>query len=248
MKPRAFLPIMVALVGCGSQPGPLTPAGYCDQIAQDVCAAVSPACLVPIATCTTGQLVQCSAEAQANAGRDFIPSGAQACLSKVSAVYAKLNQGMVALSAADYQAMTEICSQVYRGTGVANAPCTLDADCSSGLICDKGYCGTATVVTKGAGCANIGEICPQGFYCSDASGVWVCSGKVGMGVACNASTLCLENLRCAAGVCSAQLGIGDACTADQDCSSGFCEPYAAICAEDVRFANGSAACIASAGP
>jgi hypothetical protein len=41
-----------------------------------------------------------------------------------------------------------------------------------------------------------------------------------------------------------QLGIGADCTVDQDCSSGFCEPYALKCAQDVRFANGSAACTA----
>jgi hypothetical protein len=235
---------IVALAGCGSQSGPLTQTEYCNQYAQAVCAGVSPACLLTVPSCTAGRLDQCTAEAQSNATRDFIPPNAEACLNKVNAVYGKLKQGAVALGAADIQAMNEVCGNVYRGTGLANGLCGIDADCLDPLICDKGYCGTARTVAQGAGCANIGETCPQGFYCSGATGIWVCAGKVGLGGVCDASNPCLENLRCMGGVCAVQLGIGASCTVDQDCDSGFCEPYAFKCAIDVRFANGSAACIA----
>ncbi len=243
---RSALLGVVALAGCGSQPGPLTPAEYCNQYAQDVCAAVTTACLVPEASCLTGQLVACNADAQNKAGLDFIPSNAQTCLDKVKATYGKLNQGL-AIPAADFQAMNEVCSEVYRGTKVANASCAGDAECISGLICDKGHCGTAAVVAPGAGCANIGETCPQGFYCSGASGIWVCASKVATGVACDDALPCLENLRCVAGVCTARLGIGEDCTLDQDCSSGFCEPYALKCALELRFASGNVDCMAMGG-
>jgi hypothetical protein len=201
------------------------------------------------ASCTAGRIAKCEGNAQAAATHfwDFLPQNAEACLNKVNATYGKLNRGAVALSAADYQAMSAVCNNVYRGTGLANeGSCVYDADCLDGLICDKTYCGTAKMVGQGDQCADIGEICPQGYSCSNASGVWLCASKVDLGGACAASP-CLESLRCLGGVCVAQLGIGEDCAVDQDCSSGFCEPYAFKCAQDVRFANGNPDCLAMGG-
>jgi hypothetical protein len=250
MNRHLFFFGIVALAGCSSQPGPLTQTEYCNRYAQDVCAGVSPACLMTDASCTAGRLAQCATEAQSNATatRDFIPPNAEACLNKVNAVYGKLKQGAVALGAADIQAMNDACGNVYRGTALAYGSCKVDADCLDPLICDKGYCGTARTVAQGAGCANIGETCPPGSYCSSTTGIWFCSSKVGLGGVCDASNPCLENLRCMGVACAVQLGIGEVCTVDQDCDSGFCEPYAGLCALDVRFANGSAACKAMGGP
>jgi len=248
MKRSFVILTVVGLAGCGSsQPGPLTQTEYCNKYAQAVCDGVSPACLMTPATCMSGRLAECTAEARNNATRDFVPPNAEACLNKVSSVFGKLKQGDLALSPLDIQAMDQACAKVYRGTGMANGQCLVDADCLDNLICDKGFCGTASVAAQGAGCANIGQTCPTGSYCTAATGVWLCSNKVGLGGACDAANPCLERLRCAAGVCSVQLDFGAACTADQDCASGLCEPYAAKCALDVRFANGSAACVAMGG-
>ena len=250
MNRRFVFLSMITLFGCGSQPGPLTQTDFCNKYAQDVCAGVVPACLVTTATCTAGQLNACTTAARSNAGRDFIPANAEDCLNKVSSTYGKLKQGSVALNAADIQAMDQACSDVYRGTVLANGPCTADADCLDGLICDvaKGYCGTSKLVAQGAGCANIGETCPAGFFCSAITGVWLCLSKAGLGGACDAANPCQENLRCKAGTCVVQLDIGEVCTLDQDCSTGFCEPYAGLCAQDLRFANHTAACVAMGGP
>ena len=98
MNHRLVLLCVIALAGCSSQPGPLTQTEFCDKYAQEICAAVSPACLVTAASCTAGRLNDCSAVAQANATRDFIPPNAQVCLDKVRAAYGKLNQGAVALA------------------------------------------------------------------------------------------------------------------------------------------------------
>jgi hypothetical protein len=146
------------------------------------------------------------------------------------------------------QAMDQACGDVYRGTVMANGPCTSDTDCFTGLICDKGYCGTTKMVAAGAQCNNIGETCPPGSFCSNATRIWLCTSKVSLGGACDDANPCLENLRCAAGSCVGQLDIGEVCTMDQDCSTGLCEPYAGLCAQDVRFANHSAACVAMGGP
>ena len=241
---------MIVLIGCNSQPGPLTQTEFCNKYAEDVCAGVVPACLVTAATCTDGRLAECTDVARSNAGRDFIPANAEVCLNKVNGTYSKLKQGSVALSATDIQAKDQACGDVYRGTVLANGPCKADADCLDGLICDvaKGFCGTSKLVAQGAGCANIGETCPSGSFCNAITGVWLCLSKAGLGGACNDANPCLENLRCAAGTCVVQLGIGEQCTVDQDCSTGFCEPYAGLCAQDLRFAVHSSACVAMGGP
>jgi hypothetical protein len=240
-----MLVALVAFAGCGSDPSSLTPNEFFQKRAEAVCSAVSSACLVTVATCTTGRVAEYMAEYQTALSyfRDFIPSNAEACLSKVKDVYGKLDQGTVALKASDYQAMATACANVYRGSSPANGPCQSDIDCLGHLGCDKGFCGTPKLVAPGAGCANIGEYCPTGSYCSNTTGIWICSTKVDLQGYC-ATSPCLESLRCAGGYCVARLGVGELCATDGDCSSGFCEPYAGKCADDIRFANGSAACVA----
>lgn len=255
--PRLVLaPALLLALGCGNDARPLTPADFNNHFANTVCSAVSQACLMTATACMAAELDQLAQEDQAAvaAGRVFMPASAQKCLDDASKVYGKLKQGTVALAASDVQDLASTCDQVYRGVTVAGQVCTVDEDCVAGLICDhgktpdSGRCGTPTVVLQGGGCANIGELCPTGSYCALVNGLWSCQAKVTLGGACDASTPCLENLRCAGAVCAAQLDIGEPCTADQDCVSGFCEPYAQKCAADVRYANGSAACVAMSGP
>jgi hypothetical protein len=248
LSPLLAMPFCLGLAGCQSEQTPLTPNQFFQQRANTVCSAVTSACLVPLATCTAGRVAEYTADYQTAlaALRDFIPDNAEACLAKVKDVYGKLDEGAVALKAADYLAMEDICANVYRGAGVAYGACSADADCLGNLICDKGFCGTPKLVPPGAGCANIGEYCPMGSYCSNASGVWLCSAESDLQGSC-AQSPCLESLRCAAGVCVARLAIAEPCASNVDCASGFCEPYAYLCAEDIRFANHSAACVAMGG-
>jgi hypothetical protein len=249
MRHFILLGFGLSLAGCGSDTPSTTPTSYCQQYALRVCEAVSPACLMPTADCSANRLANCAAQEQnaAAAGLGFIPANADACLGKVSAVYGKLNQGSVALQPSDLQILNGVCDQVYRGSSSANQACSADADCRSNLVCDKGYCGIASMVGQGEGCANVGEYCPPGFYCGNPTGVYVCMSKVALNGACDGSLPCLEGLSCVGGTCGTPLDIGYACTSDQDCGSEFCEPYAGKCAQDVRFANGSAACIAMGG-
>ncbi len=250
-----FVLIPLSAVGCGSDNKPLTPTEYASQYAQEVCNAVSPACLVPTASCTAVQIQGRTAQAQAAAlaNRFFESANAQTCLGKVSSTYGRLNQGAVALKGADYEAVMHVCDLVYRGLNQANQPCAVEADCVDGLICDTGggknLCGVKTQVLQGAGCGNAGEICPVGYYCgtSATTRALTCQTKVGLGGACSDAVPCLENLRCSANVCIAQSDYGEDCTVDQDCSSGFCEPFAFLCGDDIRFANGNPACLAMGG-
>jgi hypothetical protein len=250
MNPRRLLMLAPLLAtGCGTEDKPLTASDFITQYAQNVCAGVSPACLVPMDTCTAIQSAARSQTAQDAAGQGwlFVPAAAQTCLGLVASVYGSLKTSAV-VKASDFKAMVYACDQVYRGPRTANATCAFDEDCTPGLICDKLHCGTKSVVPQGAGCANIGETCPAGSYCAaSAEGIRICASRIGLGGACGESTPCSETLRCLAGTCTAQLGIGEKCTVDQDCASKFCEPYAYLCADDVRFANHSAACVAMGG-
>jgi hypothetical protein len=245
MKSTTTLLLAVALLGCNNDPAALTPNQYFQKRADLVCSAVASACLFPASTCVAGRVAEFTAEYQAALAsfRDFIPGNADACLAKVKDVYGKIEQGVVALKAADYQAMQAICANVYRGASAALGPCALDADCLDNLICDKGYCTTGKTVAAGALCGNPGELCPSGFYCTNATGPSICTSKITLQGYC-ATSPCQENLRCLGGYCVARLDIGEPCASDGDCSGNFCEPYAKKCAEDIRFANGSAACIA----
>ena len=241
---------LLAVAACHNDPTPITSGQFCDKYAEEVCAAVSPACLEQVATCTTIQHAQCAASAQQAVGqfRDFVPNNAEACLRKVNEVYGKLNQGLVALKATDIQAMNATCDRVYEGSSPANGPCAADADCLGNLICDKGYCGTRSYVAQGAGCANVGETCQQGSYCGqNAAGLRICIARLGLQNACDENNPCLESLRCSAGVCQSRLDISEPCTADDECSSNFCEPYVHVCADDVRFAHGNSDCVAMGG-
>jgi hypothetical protein len=109
-------------------------------------------------------------------------------------------------------------------------------------------------VGQNAGCANVGETCTQGFYCGDSFGVPSCVPRVGLANLCDEGNTdfykrvyCLESLRCVSGACIPQLDIGEVCTSSQDCLSGYCEPYAGKCAQDLRFAPGSTSCVALTG-
>jgi hypothetical protein len=252
MKLHHFLLLgpMLAL-GCGTENKTLTQNDFVNQYAADVCAGVVPACLVTADTCSAIQVADRGQQAQTAAQNNwtFMPDAAQVCLSKASSLFGTVKQSMV-LKPADYQAFVQACDQVYRGARKANEECKVDADCIGGLICDKdkGYCGTKSVVAQGGGCANIGETCPTGSYCGAlGGGIRSCVARIGLGGTCNEITPCLETLRCQTGICGTQLGTAEACLVDQDCSSGFCEPFAHQCADDIRFAPRSYACIEMGG-
>jgi hypothetical protein len=175
------------------------------------------------------------------AQRPFDPGNADACLAKVSAVFGVLKEGL-AIPAKDYQSLVEECARVFHGDAKANDLCGVNADCSGTMVCDKGRCGTWRQVQPDTGCANIGEYCPQSYTCSRVSETWFCATRPGLGAECSPEGACLEDLRCDNGICAARLGIGFACQADGDCATGFCEPFALKCGNDVRFADTSPAC------
>jgi hypothetical protein len=238
--------VIFFIPSCSDETPSTTQVQFCDQYAQALCSEVSAACLFPINGCIANRANECFAQASTAAalGQSYVATKADLCLNKVTEVYSKLRKGAVALKPTDLESVISTCKQVYQGNRRQNESCVEDADCLEGLICDKGRCGTSVLLAPGSGCANIGERCTEGYFCGPTDGVLACISKVGVNSACNTDVPCLESLRCHDGLCVSRLLIGEPCLFHHDCASNFCEPYAVKCANDVRFANGSAACLA----
>jgi hypothetical protein len=230
--------------GCGDEDKPMTRLQFCEEYSRRECENVAPACLYPESDCVTSRRVTCSnwAERSEAGRRTFVPVNGESCLARVGEIFGKLRRGAVAIDARDFRSVDAACERVFQGGARDNQPCVVNADCEKDLVCDKGYCGKLKLVGPGAGCANIGEYCPQGSFCDGTAGVPVCTTRVAAGGACDAHRPCLESLRCVAGLCVERLAVGVTCETDGDCASGFCEPFALCCGSDVRFAPNSFAC------
>jgi len=227
-----------------------TSVQFCQEYSSRECKNVATACNFPEGDCLSSRAAACTtwAEQSETAGRVFVPANAGPCLNRVEQVFDVLKNSL-AIDASDYRSIGTACKRVFQGSAGANEPCTVDEDCEDSLICDKGLCGTAQMVRAESACANIGEYCPGGYFCSGGSGneIWLCTVRNSANSACDGTAPCMETLRCASGVCTARLAIGLSCEMDSDCSSGFCEPFAQKCGTDVRFADGTPACQAYEG-
>jgi hypothetical protein len=242
--------VTLLFAACDPAEKPMTRYEFCQERATRECSSVAPACLVPEADCLSVRQPVCNSQAAAEDPiRPFDPANAKACLEKVSAVYGVLDKNL-AIDAKSFLSIDDACSRVFHGAAKANQVCGIDADCAGTPVCDKGHCGTRSSVGPGDGCANIGQTCPQGYWCDGSSGVALCAPRPGFGLACSEVVPCQETLRCANATCVARLALSVACQAHGDCVSGFCEPYASKCADSVRFADGTPSCRAyqSVGP
>jgi hypothetical protein len=240
---------MTGLAACGSGNKEMTVAEFTQKISQSECAKVVTACLVTETACLSTRQNYWSqvASQQATTGRPFDPDMGDQCISKAKSVYSAVEKGL-AISAKDYRDFLQTCGRIFHGPYKVNELCSVDTDCTGSLVCDKQHCGTLSEVGPGKGCANIGEFCSQGYTCQPSAGVYMCVAKASKGALCTSDESCLEALRCSAGVCADALGVGYACLADEDCATGFCEPFALKCGADIRFAPGSPACLAFQAP
>jgi hypothetical protein len=235
--------VMTGLAACGSGSKEMTVAEFTQKISQNECANVVAACLVTETDCLSTRQAYWSqvASQEASTGRPFDPDTAEQCLAKTKTVYSALEKGL-AIGANEYRDFLKSCRRIFHGPAKLNELCAVDTDCTGSLVCDKQHCGNLTEVGPGKGCANIGEYCSQGYTCQLGQGIFACVAKASKGVACTSDESCLEALRCTGGVCADGLGVGFACLADEDCATGFCEPFALKCGSDIRFASGSPAC------
>lgn len=229
--------------GCGRGDS-MTEEEFCQEVARRECGKVATICGTPVESCGLVRAAVCrETAAQARAGgRVYNPAGADGCLDRISDVYQTLPIFPQALKDLD-----EVCARVFRGAAHASQPCMVDYDCDKNLVCDKGRCGTPKTVAAGAGCANIGERCPSGQYCSNASAVYVCTKRQDRGQTCAPALPCLERYRCA-GTCVERLPSGVACERDDDCETAYCNPYGAPrCVAGLTFSPDSPSCLAYMG-
>jgi hypothetical protein len=236
--------LSLLFTSCGSGGKPMTREEFCQEVANRECSSIVSVCRIGEVDCLTTSQSACTNWALSEESnvppRPFDPGKANACLSKVAEVYG-MAKSLVAIDATVFHRIDQACDRVFHGAAKAGEPCSIDADCTGALMCDKGHCGNLKQRGPGEGCANIGETCYQGYACYGASGFPVCAPRPGLGAPCNTEIPCLESLRCNNEVCAGRLSIG-ACLTDGECSSGFCDPFAQECADDVRFAEGSSAC------
>lgn len=227
-----------AALGCSTEDKePMTAAAYCEQRTTLECEKLASDCtLTPAATesCQAIRRQECVQETTAlaqAAGRTFKEANAKRCLDETKKVFSAL------MPAAVWSNLRQVCNRVFEGAVLANQACAADLDCSEGLLCDKGVCGTSKVVASGAACSNPGEVCVAGQFCQrQPTSFWACVPRLAQGSACDGGNLCLESLRCGeANTCQPARGASEACVTDAECGATLvCEPTLRKCAASVN--------------
>jgi len=229
--------VAAAMSACSSSPVEKYPdsASFCSALADEECQSAA-ACAVPKDKCTAYRKDLCNASAaQAIAqGRKYNSGNVQSCVDKAHKYYDATH---VPLTPAELLDMSEECGRVFEGTIEKNATCSSDFACTDSLICDKGRCGTKSIVKNANdGCANAGEICDTGLFCSkDAPNV--CQPRKKLGEPCDVAAPCVETLRCD-GTCKPRLAAGTPCKSNDECdvSAPYCSPWDGnICNDGIRF-------------
>jgi hypothetical protein len=173
-------------------------------------------------------------------GHQFNPDNTDECLKKLADAFKSLPISPQLLNELDDQ-----CARVFAGAGKVTDPCVADFDCASGLICDKLRCGTLKVVPSGSGCANIGERCQADEFCTNDNPnmLYMCMHRLPEGAPCSPSRPCASSFRCQ-NTCVRKLKLQDPCNNDEDCETGYCDPYTSVpkCGAGLSFASESTSC------
>jgi hypothetical protein len=239
--------LAVLALGCNRGDSGLTEEQFCEEWGRIECDKVAAFCSFSAANCVPSRAAACrDFGARIKGGqRQYNAANTEACLKKVEEAYKTLP-----ISAATLKGVDDTCARVFAGTVKSNEPCVAEYDCAGTLVCDKGFCGVEKVVASRAGCANVGERCPRGEYCSNASttGLFLCIPRTPLDSPCTLSTPCLEDLRCR-NTCVRRLGIQEPCLEDDDCQSGYCTRYVTnrTCGVGVTFSPESPSCLAFVG-
>lgn len=225
-----------ALTACSSdEKVALSKEGFCAQRGAAECDALATACALDPAAranCEASRAKTCldqAARLEQAPGRVLQEGNAKKCLAETKRLFAGL------MTAANWTALQQVCERTFEGMVQPGQACTIDIDCANNLICDKGACGPRKPVASGAGCSNAGEVCVAGQFCArQLTSQWLCVARAQANMPCDASVLCMENLRCSGGLCVAGLNVSESCTGEGQCASpNICEPIRSRCAEAV---------------
>ncbi len=246
----AFAVPFLAVAGCGVlDDKPHSVGDFCGEYAKIECESTAVTCSRTRAECEPIRRAACQAFVAPleDPSRLFRSNNADDCLEQLRVTYKKS-----LITAADLQALTAKCGRVVEGAAVANTTCAVDQDCRSPLICDKKRCGPLTVVGAGRNCANPGEVCQPNEYCRPSDSLMICTARPDKGASCSLDVPCKPNLRCS-GTCVEKMPVNAACVEDDDCVSGYCNPYpppggGRTCLAGLSFAPFAPTCEAYFGP
>lgn len=228
---------IVALGACTTSDPDKYPStdSFCSARAAEECQ-VSTRCGTSAESCKRQRAALCMNEASlaTGSGRGYVAGAAEDCINRTHDLYAKGEIAPAQKGEVDY-----ICQKVFRGTVAVNGVCKTDFDCTGDNVCDKGRCALRVSKKLNEPCANPGEICEKGTFCTkDPTGLTVCLKKRDKGETCTQPGAaegpgpCLESLRCIVGEfrCGDRNPVGTSC----DPGSDDCAAEAPYCDDTTK--------------
>jgi hypothetical protein len=256
--------------GCSNATAPYPDTGsFCESLAAAQCqspdggAGIPGLCGVSADTCASAAQSAClesATKALMDPTREYNQANAPACITATAEVY-----GNPTISASDLTQLATICNAVFAGNAAIGGKCTSTASCAQGVdggaaAADGGgpsvvcapvtpgskelLCAMAVPVVAGGFCANPGDVCPTGTYCTGspamceegASVEGTCTQVKG----CAAGGYCDIDEGADKGVCKVGGGIGSECSTSANC--GTMAPYCDMNVTATSGSGGSGAC------
>jgi hypothetical protein len=233
--------------GCSSAVAPYPDAeSFCSALAEAQCGggdggpSIAALCGVTAETCIAAAQQTCTTNASTalmDTGRAYTQANAPACIEATQAAYS-----MTQIPAATLATLASTCDAVFAGNAAIGASCTSTASCAQtetdggtpSAVCAPVQpgskvmqCAMAVAVSEGMPCANIGDVCPAGTFCTGVPAECHPGGTVGASctptVGCSAGAFCNINAGAKTGSCIQGGEIGSSCTTSANC--GTSAPY-----------------------
>lgn len=127
----------------------------------------------------------------------------------------------------------DICGVYPGATGGQGTSCTMDLDCTGGLVCRSRSGQTAKICTS----ACTGATCPTGYTCQAANTGMACLPQIGAPDQCKfcqsagqcSSGVCLRFLNNGVTFCSSSCTTNEQCSAGNTCQNNYCVPTSNAC-------------------
>jgi len=182
--------------------------------------------------------------------RTYTTGNAKSCIDALNGAFGNNNVQIKYADLFKTGGLVDTCEGVFVGNVGNGSGCTTNYDCTmSGEVCasvpgQQAACATPTTKQVGSACADPGDTCATGNYCSNASGSDKCVAAGTEGGPCKANNQCVAADHCVSGACAALALSGGACATNDDCdpSAPFCDPDVDKCAVGLGFLNGSFDC------
>lgn len=232
------------------------PKSFCAAVAKAECQE-STNCGVDESQCETWRATQCNGGTiivklapTDTLSRQYTSGKAKACIDALNGAFGGGNDKITYDDLFKSGGLVDTCEAVFQGNVGNGSGCTTNYDCTqSGEVCasvpgQQAACATPTMKAQGSACADPGDTCSDGNYCSNASGSPKCVASETTGGPCKANDECVSADHCVSGACAQKEVAGGPCTSNDDCDSTapFCDPDVDKCAVGLGFLNGSFDC------